>query len=142
MMIWKRTWKLRQTNPVLNDSKSLLCGNTDSVRRIFLCLSLLVCLSSCGSGVDQSTSEHDPPKHVIIADSFAAPVGKSNKITQAKDSKDNWYNAQDFGENNHLGEDWNANSGGNTDCGGNCEWRNNLCRRCWNGLGKRHYRHP
>ncbi len=28
-----------------------------------------------------------------------------------------WYNAQDFGENRHLGEDWNKNTGGNTDCG-------------------------
>lgn len=53
----------------------------------------------------------------IIADSFAYPIGKTEFITQAKDKKDDWYNAQDFGENNHLGEDWNANSGGNTDCG-------------------------
>ncbi len=51
-----------------------------------------------------------------MADSFAYPIGKSEIVTQAKDA-DQWYNAQDFGENNHLGEDWNRNSGGNTDCG-------------------------
>jgi murein DD-endopeptidase MepM/ murein hydrolase activator NlpD len=51
-------------------------------------------------------STPETPK--IIADRFA---------TQAKDKKDNWCNAQDFTVNNHLGEDWNANSGGNTDCG-------------------------
>jgi murein DD-endopeptidase MepM/ murein hydrolase activator NlpD len=53
----------------------------------------------------------------IIADRFAYPVGKSETLTQAKDARDDWYNAQDFGANNHLGEDWNKNSGGNSDCG-------------------------
>lgn len=47
---------------------------------------------------------------------FAYPIGERNFITEAKDS-DLWYNAQDFGENRHLGEDWNKNTGGNTDCG-------------------------
>lgn len=56
-----------------------------------------------------------PPK--IIAERFAYPIGKTETITQSKDRKDDWYNAQDFTVNNHLGEDWNKNSGGNTDCG-------------------------
>jgi murein DD-endopeptidase MepM/ murein hydrolase activator NlpD len=37
-------------------------------------------------------------------------------VTQAKD-RDPWYNAQDFTVNTHLGEDWNLNTGGDTDCG-------------------------
>lgn len=53
----------------------------------------------------------------IIAHKFAYPVGKTETVTQAKDSKDEWYNANDFGVKHHLGEDWNKNSGGNTDCG-------------------------
>jgi murein DD-endopeptidase MepM/ murein hydrolase activator NlpD len=53
----------------------------------------------------------------IIAEKFAYPVGKTETLTPAKDKKDEWYNALDFGENNHLGEDWNKNSGGNSDCG-------------------------
>jgi murein DD-endopeptidase MepM/ murein hydrolase activator NlpD len=57
------------------------------------------------------------PAPKIIAQKFAYPVGKTETLTQAKDKKDDWYNALDFGENNHLGEDWNKNSGGNTDCG-------------------------
>ena len=52
-----------------------------------------------------------------IADDFAYPIGKTKIITEVKDKKDEWYNAQDFSENNHLGEDWNKNSGGDTDCG-------------------------
>lgn len=56
-----------------------------------------------------------PPK--IIADKFAYPIGKTERITQAKDKKDDWFNARDFTKNDHLGEDWNTNSGGDTDCG-------------------------
>ena len=55
-------------------------------------------------------------KSVTIAEKFIYPIGDSKSYTQAKDNIDDWYNAQDFGENNHLGEDWNKNSGGNTDC--------------------------
>lgn len=64
---------------------------------------------------DNSTPESEAI--VPIADSFAYPVGAGKILTQEKDSKDEWFNALDFGEDNHLGEDWNKNSGGNTDCG-------------------------
>jgi murein DD-endopeptidase MepM/ murein hydrolase activator NlpD len=65
---------------------------------------------------NQNTANLAPtPK--IIAEKFAYPLGKTGILTQAKDQRDEWYNAQDFGVNNHLGEDWNKNSGGNTDCG-------------------------
>lgn len=50
------------------------------------------------------------------SETFAYPIGKVNFITEKKD-RDDWYNAQNFGENRHLGEDWNMNTGGNTDCG-------------------------
>ncbi len=52
----------------------------------------------------------------VFAGSFAYPIGKTETVTQKKD-KDEWYNALDFGADNHLGEDWNKNTGGNTDCG-------------------------
>ncbi len=75
---------------------------------------------ACGDVASTQTVKPTPtppaaPK--IIAQKFAYPVGKTETLTQAKDKKDEWYNALDFGENNHLGEDWNKNSGGNTDCG-------------------------
>lgn len=66
---------------------------------------------------NRSESQTEPQAPKIIANSFAYPIGEKEFITEAKDRKDKWYNAQDFGENNHLGEDWNINSGGNTDCG-------------------------
>lgn len=65
--------------------------------------------------LNNATAQKTPPK--IVADRFAYPIGKTESISQAKDKKDDWYNAQDFGANTHLGEDWNKNSGGNTDCG-------------------------
>lgn len=45
----------------------------------------------------------------FIANTFDYPVGKPN----AK----GYYNAQKFTENNHLGDDWNAVTGGNSDLG-------------------------
>jgi murein DD-endopeptidase MepM/ murein hydrolase activator NlpD len=63
-------------------------------------------------------SETQPvSKPVVIAENFAYPIGNKEFVTEAKDTKDDWYNARNFGEDNHLGEDWNKNSGGNTDCG-------------------------
>ena len=44
-----------------------------------------------------------------ITKSFDFPVGAPN----AK----NYYNAQKFGKNDHLGDDWNGKGGSNTDLG-------------------------
>lgn len=49
--------------------------------------------------------------------SFAYPVGEKEYVTERNDLWDDWYNARDFTEDRHLGEDWNKNSGGDTDCG-------------------------
>jgi murein DD-endopeptidase MepM/ murein hydrolase activator NlpD len=49
------------------------------------------------------------PDKSKIAHHFDFPVGKP-------DAK-GYYNAQAFGENNHLGDDWNATTGGNSDLG-------------------------
>jgi len=56
------------------------------------------------------------PLIIPVSDGFDYPVGTSKRTTQANDG-DGWYNARDFGESNHLGEDWNKETGGNTDCG-------------------------
>jgi Membrane proteins related to metalloendopeptidases len=65
-------------------------------------------------GIGETESESAPRR---IAESFSYPLGSREILTEARDKKDDWYNALDFGEENHLGEDWNKNSGGNTDCG-------------------------
>ena len=46
---------------------------------------------------------------ITLTDGFDYPVGKP-------DAK-KYYNAQEFGENMHLGDDWNGVGGGNTDLG-------------------------
>ena len=69
------------------------------------------------------TSPPDPNKFIpefliaFPAQSFAYPVGEKDYVTEDNDWWDAWYNAQDYGENRHLGEDWNKTSGGDTDCG-------------------------
>lgn len=77
-----------------------------------------VCIFAIGC---QSQSGDEQPSEVLpsipVAKKFAYPVGETETVTHARDKKDEWYNALDFGESNHLGEDWNKNSGGNTDCG-------------------------
>lgn len=91
--------------------------------RIFIAIISISFLFVAGCGVSgqikntAATPSPQPAVPKIVADSFAYPLSNKKKLTQAKDAKDDWYNALDFGENNHLGEDWNKNSGGNTDCG-------------------------
>lgn len=48
---------------------------------------------------------------ITISTGFDYPVGEAGYVTEANDG-DGWYNAQDFGVNNHLGEDWNGEGGG------------------------------
>ena len=84
---------------------------------LIIFLTSLVFANGCQKSSSQISSKNKPQKPKIIAKSFAYPVGEKEFITEAKDKEDKWYNAQDFGKNNHLGEDWNINSGGNTDCG-------------------------
>ncbi len=74
----------------------------------------LVIVAACSkTDIRRTETSAKPP---IVAYSFAYPISRKETVTQAKDS-DEWYNALDFGEENHLGEDWNKNTGGNTDCG-------------------------
>lgn len=71
---------------------------------------------NAGSTQAPITTASPAPLLIPVSDGFDYPVGSSKRVTQAKDG-DGWYTAQDFGENNHLGEDWNKETGGNTDCG-------------------------
>lgn len=45
----------------------------------------------------------------FVSDGFDFPVGKPDA--------EGYYNAQSFQENSHLGDDWNATTGGNSDLG-------------------------
>jgi murein DD-endopeptidase MepM/ murein hydrolase activator NlpD len=57
---------------------------------------------------------------VPVSDGFDYPIGSRVRYTEANDG-DGWYVATEFNElynsKYHLGEDWNAESGGNTDYG-------------------------
>lgn len=55
-------------------------------------------------------------EQIPLSDGFDFPVGPKNGIKESRNG-DGWYNANDFGHDRHLGEDWNGEKGGNTDCG-------------------------
>lgn len=77
---------------------------------------LIISVLSLACQIAETPKVETQKKPITIAESFAYPIGKKEVVSQAKDN-DEWYNAQDFGENDHLGEDWNRNTGGDTDCG-------------------------
>lgn len=83
---------------------------------IFSFILVLIFLASCSR---QTNPDKIIPEFLLKfpVNSFAYPVGEKEFVTEKNDWRDNWYNAQDFGENRHLGEDWNKTTGGNTDCG-------------------------
>jgi murein DD-endopeptidase MepM/ murein hydrolase activator NlpD len=79
--------------------------------------SLLICQTACSNRENQDKAIPLQLLGKFPKNSFAYPVGQKNYVTEKNDWRDAWYNAQDFGENRHLGEDWNKSTGGNTDCG-------------------------
>jgi len=82
--------------------------------------SLIIALVALAIGCAEQSAQINKPANtaanILKAESFAYPIGPTETSTQAKDRKDEWFNALDFGKNDHLGEDWNKNSGGNSDC--------------------------
>lgn len=56
------------------------------------------------------------PEEMPLSDGFGYPIGNGEALTPKKDG-DGWYIALGFNHRRHLGEDWNAESGGNSDCG-------------------------
>lgn len=89
------------------------------ISRAFLLVCCAVSQIACQTSPAANTGKPPPPGETpkLIAKSFAYPLGGGGLLTRARDKKDEWFDAQDFGENNHLGEDWNKNSGGDSDCG-------------------------
>ncbi len=86
------------------------------MRISFLILIIGMLIASCSSNSrkeynlasldEQNQLQLDTLK---LTNGFDFPVGKPNATK--------YYNAQKFGENNHLGDDWNGVRGGNTDFG-------------------------
>ncbi len=64
--------------------------------------------SQAESSIATATLQN-PPADTLFATKFDFPVGPP--------SAKGYYNAQGFGENTHLGDDWNGTGGGNTDYG-------------------------
>jgi len=85
----------------------------------YLSILFMILLLSCGFS-NKENKESKPPSTtnsaetneqdaIQLAHDFDFPVGKPNAV--------GYYNAQPFGDNNHLGDDWNAETGVNSDLG-------------------------
>lgn len=85
--------------------------------RFFCIIFLVIFFWACRNSETAQNKAKPTPQPSPIADKFAYPISQKEYVTEAKDNKDDWYNATNFGQDFHLGEDWNKNSGGNTDCG-------------------------
>ncbi len=83
------------------------------ITRLLLSFLLLGCTVAPDSKIPQQnpineiSKKEDPPE--LIADGFDYPIGKPNG--------NGYYNAQPFGKNTHLGDDWNGLGGGDSDLG-------------------------
>ncbi|MEM6346452.1 MAG: M23 family metallopeptidase [Bacteroidota bacterium] len=81
---------------------------------LYLCLFLFACgnaQSQASKEIGRDTLSIMPQEEtpIPLADGFDFPVGPPNARK--------YYNAQPFGRNLHLGDDWNGVGGGNTDLG-------------------------
>lgn len=82
-------------------------NNNSMKRKVLIVTFFMVCLNSGFTTLNLNfLTDFDTD---YIAYGFDYPVGKPN----AK----GYYNAQEYGQNSHLGEDWNAVTGGNSDLG-------------------------
>lgn len=75
-------------------------------------MTIISCKSEKGEKINHAVSDNLMKQEIDtikMIDGFDFPVGKP-------DAK-KYYNAQKFGENEHLGDDWNGVGGGNTDLG-------------------------
>ncbi|MGB6269522.1 MAG: M23 family metallopeptidase [Olleya sp.] len=85
--------------------------------RFSLTILITILLFSCNTEKKKSISiakeGHSVTEKVLdtikFTNGYDFPVGKPNAV--------NYYNAQKFQENLHLGDDWNGKGGGNTDLG-------------------------
>ena len=82
--------------------------------KIFTTLLTILFIVSCSENQNTITKENpvsSSPKidKKMRVDGFDFPVGKPNG--------EGYYDAQNFGINRHLGEDWNGKDGGDTDLG-------------------------
>jgi len=72
---------------------------------------------TCNEVEEQKTVEQVEIMQKIVTDTIIYPLTNGFDFPVGKPDAKDYYNAQPFTENNHLGDDWNAVTGGNSDLG-------------------------
>ena len=82
-----------------------------------LVFSLLIYQPACVRQIQSEQGNSGASARQISRRAVSLIRSAKRNLSRKERWRDLWYNAQDFGENRHLGEDWNKTTGGNTDCG-------------------------
>ncbi len=86
-------------------------------------LGLIACLTlaiSCSENKEQKMKKEgitEVQNTIPAIDTIVFPIAESFDFPVGTPNAKGYYNAQPFTENNHLGDDWNAVTGGNSDLG-------------------------
>ena len=86
-----------------------------SMKNIYVAIFSVLCVAISFGCLTDLNSQSEPYETFFSihqeyrAGGFDFPVGTPNAV--------GYYNAQKFGKNNHLGDDWNGTGGGNSDLG-------------------------
>ena len=105
----------RKVNPLRSSEVGMIHFFRLKVFLIF-CAFLISCKSTRPTNSQHPTEVTPSPIFIPVSDGFDYPFG-SERHSRKDKHEVGWYDAQGFGANNHLGEDWNRKTGGNTDCG-------------------------
>ena len=84
---------------------------------VIVSLSLLIACNENESHETKSGEIVELNDNIPMADTIVFPIADSFDFPVGKPDAKGYYNAQPFTENNHLGDDWNAVTGGNSDLG-------------------------
>ena len=81
---------------------------------LIFCAGLSACKTKPTGARERVPTPSPAATAVPLSNGFDYPFGNNPKTTKPEAG---WYDAQKFGENTHLGEDWNRVTGGDSDCG-------------------------
>ena len=88
-----------------------------TIKNSFTLLIFSLFAFACNEKSEKVSVEKQDTSALIEIDTIVYPIAQSFDFPVGKPDAKGYYNAQPFTKNNHLGDDWNALTGGNSDLG-------------------------